>query len=412
MEFRLSGGQSPLLISGLPFPLSFTVCARVRGPLAPESLPGALDRLRRRHPLIAVRIAPVKNGPGACFTTEDVPSIPLRFLERTSDEDWVREVEREISLPFDYRTGPLLRCIVLRDAEVSDLIVVFDHLPVDGRAAVFALRDLMALLADPDWRPEPLVPPMMLELIPPAMRARILETAARFSGTPQAAAPGQLEDSPAGPMRALPIEWNEAETAALVAACRARRLTVQSALCAAFAIPFAEREPDAPVRFLECPVDLRSRLAPPPREAVGNYISLAVIRLECAPGRDPWEAARQAGRALASLTDEQLFTDPLVMMAVAEHPISRPPVDVRYDLSISNVGRVDIPETYGPYRIESIYGPTMGVFLAGHRILAVATFGGRMRATFTSRDPDAGGIVFRARDIIARLSKPQERTAA
>jgi hypothetical protein len=274
---------------------------------------------------------------------------------------------------------------------------------------MFALRDLMMLLADPQWRPEPLIPPLMRELIPDTMRTKILDTAARYSGAPQAALKSPFGAPPAEPMRAIPIEWNEAETAALLAACRTRTLTVQAAFCAAFAIPFAEREPDAPVRFLECPVDLRGRLSPPPGGAVGNYISLAVIRLECASGRGPWETTRRAGRARTAVTDEGLFSDPLSRMAAAEHPISRPPVDVRYDLSLSNVGRLDIPEAYGSYRLLSIFGPTMGVYLAGHRILAVATFADRMRATFTSRDPDAGRIVSRAREIISGMASAQER---
>jgi hypothetical protein len=401
-----------LLFSGFPFGLSFTVCARVRGPLTAEGLRRALDRLARRHPLLAVRLASAKGGSGACLTTEDIPPIPIRTAARTSDANWVREVEREIDQAFDYHTGPLCRCVWLRDAEESDLIIVFDHLVVDGRASMVALRDLMRFLADPAWEPETLVPPLMRERIPDSMRAKILETAARFAGAPQTALKSQLGAPPTGPMRTIPMEWNETETAAFTVACRTRRLTVQSALCAAFAIPFAEREPDAPVRFLECPVDLRSRLAPPPGEAVGNYISLAVIRLECTPGLPPWEIAGQAGRALASITDGQLFTDPLVMMGVAEHPISRPPVDVRYDLSISNVGRVDIPETYGPYRLLSIYGPTMGVYLAGHRILAVATFGARLRCTFTTRDPEAGRLAARAKEIITGMSAASERTSS
>ncbi|MGB7539727.1 MAG: hypothetical protein WBM17_14390 [Anaerolineales bacterium] len=398
-----------MLLKGLPFPLSFTVCARVRGPLTGEILRSALDRLGRRHPLLAARLAPAKDGNGGGITTENVPPIPLRIVERTADLDWVGEIERENAQAFDYHSGPLCRCVWLSGAEISDLIIVFDHLVVDGRASMLALRDLMTLLADPGWKPEALVPPMMRELIPDAMRAKILETAARFSGAPQAAFKSQFGAPPSGPMRTIPIEWNEAESATLITACKARGLTVQAALCAAFAIPFAEREPDSPVRFMECPVDLRGRLSPSPGEAVGNYISLAVIRLECTPGIHPWTIAHRAGRALAAITDEELFTNPLVMMAVADHPISRPPVDVRYDLSLSNVGRLDIPEAYGSYRLLSIHGPTMGVYLAGHRILAVATFGGRMRCTFTSRDPDAGRIVSRARELVSEMASMQER---
>jgi hypothetical protein len=396
----------------MPFGLSFTVAARVRGPLTEDGLRGALDRLRRRHPLLAVRIAPAADGAGACLTTDGVPPFPLRIAGRASDEDWVRAVEGEIARAFDYRAGPLCRCVWLRGPETSDLLVVFDHITTDGRASIYAVRDLLAFLADPGLEPEPLIPPMLRDRVPGALRKKILRAAAEFAGAPIAAHASQLAAPSPAPMRTLPVELDESATASLAAACRSRGRTVQAALCAAFAIPFAERAPDSPVRFVECPVDLRRRLTPPAGEEVGNYISLAVIRLDCAPGTDPWEIARRAGRELAAVTDEQLFMDPLVMMAVADHPITRPPVDVRYDLSISNVGRMDIPREYGPFRLEALYGPTLGVFLAGHRILAVTTFAGRMRCTFTSRDPDAPRLVARAREILAAMAGTPERTPA
>jgi hypothetical protein len=61
------------------------------------------------------------------------------------------------------------------------------------------------------------------------------------------------------------------------------------------------------------------------------------------------------------------------------------------------------------FRLLSIYGPTMGIFLAGHRILAVATYDGRMRCTFTARNPGAPHIVLRAGEIISSMSASQER---
>ena len=389
-----------MLISGLPISLSFTVAARIRGPLAPDKLPGALDRLRRRHPLIAARIAPDPDGAGACFTTEGVPPIPFRIADRESDDVWVREVQREIARPFDYRAGPFFRCVFLRGPEVSDLIIVCDHLTADGRSSIYALRDLLRLLVDENLVLDPLPPPRLADLIPPPMLSRIKEIVAADPGVMPNRPAWQPPSAPAEPMRVIPFELNETETAALVARSHAEGATVQAALCAAFTLLFAERHPDAPVRFVETPMDIRSRLSRPPGEAYGNYISLALLRLDCSPGRAPWEIAREARRALAAVTDEQLFTIPIILMNFAERPLSTPPIDVVYDLSISNLGRIDIPEQYGPLRLESIYGPTLDVSLPGHRILAVTTFGGRMRCTFTSREREAPQILHRAREWI------------
>ena len=72
MQFKLSGAQSTLLVPGLPFSLNFTISARIQGAFTFERLQNALERLRRRHPLLAVRIAPATDESPACFTTEGI----------------------------------------------------------------------------------------------------------------------------------------------------------------------------------------------------------------------------------------------------------------------------------------------------------------------------------------------------
>lgn len=406
MEFKLSGVQSPLLVSGLPFSLSFTVSARVRGPLTSEGLKNALVRLCQRHPLLAVRAVAGKDG-AAYFTTEGVPPIPLQIIERATEEDWVRQVEREIAQPADYRAGPPFRCVWLRGQPVSDLLLVCDHITADGHAGIYALRDLLTMLADSNRMLEPLVPASMTELIPPPMMEKIAALTSPAPGAaPRPPAEYHLPAPPVEILRVMPFALDEAETAALVSRCRAEGVTVQSALCAAFTLPFAERHPDAPVRKVESPVDIRGRLTQPLGEVYGNYISLAVTNLNCAAGRNPWDIAREARHALAAITEEQLFTAPVVVMAVAEQPLSIPPVDISHDLSISNLGRLDIPAHYGPFYLESIYGPTLNVSWPGHRILGVNTFSGRMRCTFTSRDPEAPQILQRARELLTSMVQP------
>jgi NRPS condensation-like uncharacterized protein len=223
-----------------------------------------------------------------------------------------------------------------------------------------------------------------------------------YGATPSAHA-GLPDDAADTPLRVLPFALDETETSTLVSSCRAEGVTVQAALCAAFALPFAERHPDAPVRRIESPINIRARLLRPVEEVYGNYISLIYSDVDCAPGRDAWDIARQASQSLAAVTDEQLFTIPIVMMAVADRPLSIPVVNFNYDISISNLGQISIPTQYGQLHLESIYAPTMNVSLPNHRILGVTTFGGRMRCTFTSRDPEAPQIVQRAREIMAAM---------
>ncbi len=205
------------------------------------------------------------------------------------------------------------------------------------------------------------------------------------------------------PLRVIPFEFSQEDTSALVDRCRQEGTTVQAGLCAAFALPFAERHPDRPLRCIETPYNLRNRLTRPVDDVYGVFISLVYSQVDCTPGRNRWDIARQFGQSLTSVTDEQLFSIPIVMMQVADGPLPMPVIGFDYDVSISNLGRVPIPARYGNLSLESIYAPTMNVDDAGHRILGVSTFEGCMRCTFTSRDPNAIELIRRSKEILAEM---------
>jgi hypothetical protein len=410
MQFKLSGAQAGLAKGGIPFSLNFSTSARLRGAFSLKALESALERLRYIHPLMAVRIDPGSQNSQPCFTTEAVPPVPLRVMERQTDQDWVREVEREIAEPSNYLVGPLFRCVWLRGQEVSDLILVSDHITADGFAGIYALRDLLTILADPAVKLEPCPVERLVDLVPPAMRKMINEKVST-SGEILPPPPEFSEMPASSPLKVIPFEFSQEETAALVACCRREEVTVQAALCMAFTLPFAERQPEQPLRWVETPYNLRNRLIRPVENVYGVFISLAYSQVDCTPGRDRWEIARQVGRSLAGVTEEQLFSIPIVMMQVAERPLTVPVVTFDYDLSISNLGKVTIPSCYGDLILESIYAPTMNVSMPSHRILGVTTFKGSMRCTFTSRDSQASRLVRRSREILGELINQPEKGA-
>ncbi|MGE5250717.1 MAG: hypothetical protein ACM3QS_10950, partial [Bacteroidota bacterium] len=263
MEIELSGAEAGVAIHGIPISLNFTTSGRVRGSFALDDLRTALGRLRQIHPLMAVRLDPGTRGGRPCYTTENVPPIPVRVVERSGDEAWTREVEQEIVIPSNYQTGPMMRVVWLRGDDISDLVLVTDHITADGLAGIYALRDLLRLLADPGVKIEPCLPEKYADLVPGKMREMINAKNDASSNQPPQMAEMQTKPVQLLPLRVLPLEFSELETAALVARCKVEKTTVQGALCTAFAIPFAERQPDQPVRWVESPYNLRNRMNRP-----------------------------------------------------------------------------------------------------------------------------------------------------
>jgi NRPS condensation-like uncharacterized protein len=397
--------------SSKPFSLNFAACGRVRGPITQEQLEHALAGLGKRHPLLAVKAVPGPAEGQDFLTDEDVPPIPLQIVDRVSDDDWVREAQRDIQIPSKYLTEPMIRCIWVRGGDVSDLILICDHMMADGRSAIFALRDLVALLADPSLEMEPLLVGPLNEFIPQDVADRLVAMGSEPEPENQPAAEAQTgeEDDGEGytqdharPVHIETFDLDAAETSALIARCKAERVTVQSALCAAFLTPYAEREPDKPMRHAEIPVDLRPRLARPVGDSYGNMIALAIIEVDCTSGRNLWDVARDASVALASMNWDELFATPLVMLALIGHIPNRPWI-IDYDVSISNLGRIDIPERYGELRLTSIYAPIFPATGPKHRILGVSTFAGQIRFTFSSRSVESGDLTRRGLELLRSM---------
>jgi hypothetical protein len=321
-------------------------------------------------------------------------------------------MQRDVQVPTTYLRGPLLRCLWMRGEDVSDLVLVCDHLMADGKAAVIALRDLLSLLADPAQDTRPIDSPPLPDVVPAEIAAQIREDAADY---PPASLPPEDEpadEPPSGieatalpqpePLLITPFSLTTAQTSALLARCRAEGVTVQAALCAAFLTPFAERDPAQPIRRAEIPVDLRPRLARPVGDAYGCFIGLNEIDVDCTPGRDLWDVARDAARALAGMRDRDNFATFLVVLTLTG---KFPPRGwgVAYDLSISNLGRIELPATFGGLCVESFYGPLFPATGPNHRILDVATFDGRMTCTYSSRGREAPTTMTRGLELLRAM---------
>jgi hypothetical protein len=387
--------------------------ARVRGQFAPDELHAALAQVRARHPLLGMRIA-VDGEQWPCLIAEQVPDLPVRVVARQAEDDWIAQVEQELEQPFDRPVGPLVRFVWLRSPDVSELVIVCDHLLVDGLSAALLVRDLLGQLGQPGTPIERLpVLPTLNELIPPDLADKLAQYLAAMppsEAAPPQAPPPQVSPVPPTPQRVLAWALAEPQTAALVARCRAERTTVQGAICAAFLGALAAAQPGvaSAQRRVQSPFSLRGRLARPVAEDFGLFIALPEVGVDCPPDRDLWDVARDIREALERETaDERVFM-PLVALEIQAASLSDAELfqmlaasfTANYDLSVTNLGRLDIPAQAGRLGLEALYGPALGVAGEHHRVLGVLTVGGRMSLTLAFRGPSLEHVRDRA---MARL---------
>lgn len=401
MRYPLSTDRGRRMFDGPKFSINFATTVHLRGPLTLSRLENALARLGQRYPLLVARVGMDEEN-NFHLTDEDVLPIPVCVVERELADTWVQELKRELPVIFNFQTGPLYRCTWVRGQDdVSDLVLISEHMTTDGRSAVYALRDLLALLADPTLELPAVLPTQLAELVSPD----ILQKAADFAATIPSDAPSSepwIPNIAADPQRILPFSLTETETSALREQSRAQGVTVQAALCAAFLMPFAERQPDAPMRRVEVPVDLRPYVAQPVTNLFGNYLGLTKITVNCHAGRTLWDIARDTQTAIRALLGPNLFLQPSVVHRLIERPIARR-FSRDYDLSISNLGQLDIPAICGDLQVESVHTPTFNVHSANHYVLGVATCAGKLSGTYTSCNPDAPTLAERGLAFLKQM---------
>ena len=129
-------------------PVHFALAAQVQGPSTVGHWRDALDLVQRRsHPLLSVCIETNGNS-RPHFRRETAAPIPLRVVQENNVvQRWESEIELELSIPFNARQAPLVRAVLLYEANQAVFILVAHHSIADGVSIAFVIRDILQALS-------------------------------------------------------------------------------------------------------------------------------------------------------------------------------------------------------------------------------------------------------------------------
>ena len=129
--------------------VSVMVTARIWGRLTEETLKHALARVQAKHGILRCLIVQEKGRP-YLVVQDQPPPIPLRIVERQSDEDWFDVSTQDSLQRFDGSKQPLARLIWLRSDLENELLLVCSHAICDGLSLLLLLKELLLLCDQPD----------------------------------------------------------------------------------------------------------------------------------------------------------------------------------------------------------------------------------------------------------------------
>ncbi|MFH8597444.1 FAD-dependent monooxygenase [Streptomyces rimosus] len=423
-EPRLRRDLSPLerwyWIADQTSPLNSVVRSRVHGPLKLSLLRRALDLLQSRHPLLRVAVSSDEDGAAPAFRPVGGRPIPLRHIQVPADDPgadtrWQREIdERELAEGAAWRTGPLLRAVVIsrKGAEgtedIHDLLLTSAHCIADGMTGLALLRQWIELAAQLHAGEEPprttyRALPSAEDLLPRRHRGQAGAAALTALTERDEEETRRLQPRRVTPSHPVPFHRRRTRmvhrslTAGqldlLVSACKQRGATVHGALAAAMVTAVAlEAETREPAHFsIGSPLDFRAELEPAVSyDEAGTYAATLPSRVLYRPGAPLWPMARAISQDLA---DRRKREEHLSMINLLDRAGPKTPANadafMRYldeqgpiNLCLSNLGRYDFPDQAGPWRVSGTQ-IIASISVTGSIVATAATTHGQLAWNFS-----------------------------
>jgi hypothetical protein len=410
-----------------PFTSVFTI--QLFGRLQEGRLREALVRLQGKHPLLRCVIEDGVDSEGPRFVLQDRPApIPLRVVERKNDDHWQTEVRREWVAPFDASRDPLVRLVWLRGSEVSELILVGHHCICDGQSGMTLLRDCLSAYDEPEkdletydalGAIEDLVPEALLKdrSFRRRMRWKIGLLRLIFLWERRKRA---RSVSPILGEQMYFHRWSLDKGASLTLTerCKAEGVTVLAAMSVAFLQAFREVRGTGALRNVYTMVNARKflpLLRPDAMFGVAPGVKLSMKGLpppRAMAARGFWTCAQAIKADLTRQVDVlgRDIYDYLVGMEGMHNMYgslvgdTKSATAVRH-LTLSNMGRLEFPQRYSSFWVETIYSPLVMISPTPANTVVISSFAGCLELAIVSDEQSlppvqAKAIRRRAMDIL------------
>ncbi|NEO10837.1 MULTISPECIES: condensation domain-containing protein [unclassified Moorena] len=382
--------------------------SRVKGPLSEEILRQALDLIQYRYPCLNCRI--VGSLDNLWFQTGGVSKIPLRVVDNLYNEHWQEVVLEELNQGIE-SDKCLMRAVLVRaesENSASYLITSTHHAISDGLSCV-RLHSGILTYCEKIHCGEPITSVLPLPILPPIDRLIPISTRG-FQGIWHRSLLllriifNQVWYRPKtlGFEKCVPINLrrcgmvqkslDKGLTQELINRCKKEKTTVHGAVCGAMLLTAAKsitvnKKKRLCVSCLSY-VDLRRRLEPVVSdEVMGSLVSCVTSFHTLQSNLSFWDLARNVKKQLEyRLNGANIFRVIIITKIFLKRFLKRPNQGSA-TVSVTNIGKVNIPKHYGAFELEEISFGSANASFGGSLSVAVSTFDEKMILNFMFSDP-------------------------
>lgn len=374
-------------------PVNLVFTAKIKGNVPEENFKVALEKIQQKHPLLRTRIDNSEKYP-FFIEEKDIKPIPLRIVERKTDEDWLKESETEWFRLFNDEKKPLAQLVWIKGQKVSEILWVLPHCICDGTSLVTMMTELLALLDDPAMELQPYeVFSSVDDFLPVDFDMKKKKRKARFylmMGRLFFLMQRKSKTRNLGSNYVVHWKLNPTTTLQITEKAKAHGVSVHALLCSSFMQAFQYSQGKQAKGKVISPVDVRHFIPEIRQDHV--FAFAPTIELSLKKGNpDLLDNARQIKKDLTEKIGKMEARE-LLWMGEQMHPVVERMVAMMksskggHDVTLSNMGRINIPGDYKNFKVETIISPTVAFPWLNSNTLVTTTYNQQMDFTFMSNE--------------------------
>lgn len=375
-------------------PLNCVFTAKINGILQEEDFKAALEKIQRKHSLLRSRIDIDTEEYPFFIEEKEIATIPLRIVQRQTDEDWLVESEKEWFRLFEDHKKPLAQLVWVKGENISEILWVLPHCICDGTSLVTLMRELLCLLDNPSLELDSYQAfSSVNDFLPSDFNTKKKVRKARFYLLmAKLFFLMQRKSKKRNLGKNYVIHWklNPEITTQITQTCKANGVSVHSLLCASFMQAFQEIQGSKAKRKVISPVDVRHFIP----EIKQDHVFAFAPTVELSLKKGNHSLFDHAGQIKKDLLEkiQKMEARELLWMGEQMHPIVERMIKMLkssnggHDITLSNMGKIDIPDKYQHFKLETIISPTVAFPWLNSNTLVATTYNQQMDFTMMSNE--------------------------
>jgi hypothetical protein len=353
-----------------------------------------LAKIQQKHPLLRVRIDNSSESYPFFIEEKEMEPIPLRIVQRETNEDWQKESETEWLRIFEDRKNPGAQMVCIKGQCASEILWVLPHCICDGTSIVTMMKELLFLLNDPDMELQPYeilqsvddFLPLDFNMKKKKRKARFYLMMARLFFLMQR----KSKIRNLGKNYVVHWKLNSSTTAQITEKSKAHGVSVHALLCSSFMQAFQEVQGKQAKGKVISPVDVRHFIPEIKQDHVFAFAPTVGLSLKNG-NTNILDNARQIKKDLVEKIEKMDARD-LLWMGEQMHPVAERMIAMlksskgSHDVTLSNMGRINIPSDYKNFKVETIFSPTVAFPWLNSNTLVATTYNQQMDFTFMSNE--------------------------